>query len=192
MNDLKAPLRYRKTAHSDNTFTWLLGLGLALVALVGFEHYQSVQAEKAAIEQQAALETQQRLKTEQIAAAQREVDLTRNYSGSAQTAPESSHPVPRDPYQAERNALEAIEIMHGTRRIQREWDRKQYSDSAPDPVIVGNSARAESWECAPLRSRRANIEARMRDGFRNGQEYRDSLNSIWKEMVTLGCDMRRM
>ena len=197
MTELRAPPRYRKSVHSDSTFAWLFGLGVVFVALIGFEHYLSVQADKAEQTRQAIANEQQRqqsiLVQQQEALRQhaegREMAQRQRAYESAMN-PEAARPR-RDPYAAQRNAEEAIAIMHDSRRIQREWDQQQYSYSAPDPVIVGSSAIREPTICSSLRSERNTIETAMRRGFQNGQNYRDRLNVIWQRMVSLRCDMRR-
>lgn len=192
MTDLRAPLRYRKHRHEDSTFGWLLGLGLTLLALLAFEHYRSVQADKTERERQAAWDEQERqnarLQAEQFAEAQRLAQAQRQAANQRAFRSGQNWSGETD---AQRNMREALEIMEDTRRIQREWDRQQYSRSAPDPVIVGPSSKLEPAQCGSLRSERKGIEASMRRGFQNGQHYRDRLNDIWKTMVSLGCDMRR-
>ncbi|MDM4772194.1 hypothetical protein [Solimonas sp. SE-A11] len=170
MTDLRAPLRYRKAAHADMTFAWIFGVGLVLMALLGVEHYQAIQADKEARVRQEAWELQERqnaflalqqeqarLRAEQLADTQLRIDRERSRS-SKSYAPDPSPSIRSGQSVAERNALEAIEIMHGTRRLQREWDQSQYSDSAPDPIVVGDSRGREPGVCGSLRSERTGSE----------------------------------
>lgn len=204
MTDLRAPLRYRKAHHTDTTFAWVFGVGLVLLALLGFEYYQAVQIDKAAQEREEAWEQQERqnailgqqqeelrLRAEELAEIQRQMAIERAGTSGYYSSSYSARPTRPGQSEADRNALEAIAIMQGTRRIQREWDRQQYSDSAPDPIVIGKSKRQEAANCGSLRAERNAIEATMRRGFHNGQGYRDRLTEISKQLFLGHCDQSR-
>lgn len=192
---------YRGT-HSEHTIALCIGaLGVAGIILLGFTHWAAEQERRAqhaaevamaaearqVAADRAARATLEQRQREQLAAEQARQAAARTFADRYEPQPVSRITVVPSGNDAE----ETLRIIEETRRLRRELDEQEYSRRGPPPTIVGSSAYHEAPICSALRSQREQIEAQMRQGFRNGQYQRDRLTDIWSEMRSQHCDMSR-